>query len=81
MKFCEYVNDIKCHVPGETLPSQAIVLNVGDVTNPTGETDIRACHAAGWTQWQQICTGNSEAQPLSLILIKNDKGSITPWMD
>lgn len=80
MEHCIYLEDIRCLAPDTKLPSQATELIVGSEADPSDITAIRACRAVGWRQWQQICTGNPDAQPLSLTLVKDPDGVETPWI-
>lgn len=80
MEHCIHLYGIHCLASTNELPSQAIELNVGSESDPAGQTVIRACGAVGWPQWQQICTGNPDAQPLSLTLVEDPNGYKTPWI-
>lgn len=79
MESCKYLNGVKCCAPGETPPSQAIELKVGSESDPTEQTVIRACGAAGWRERQENCSGNPN-QPLNLDLVEDPAGNLSPWI-
>ncbi len=82
MEKCTHLNGICCLASINKSPSQAIELKVGNESDPTGQTVIRACGAAGWKERQKNCSGNPThvEQPLKLDLIKGPDGSLTPWI-
>lgn len=79
MENCTHLTGICCLASINESPSQAIERIVGSESDPTGQTVIRACGAAGWSERQKNCSGNPN-QPLNLDLVEDPAGNLSPWI-